>query len=91
MIVCSCNVLTAAQILATLEDEHQTGPRSPAQAYRCLGCAPQCGRCLQTVRALLSEARAQSCAVGCPACPAHEHPPANVNRAPELRPLIAAE
>ena len=54
MIVCSCNVLTAAQILATLEDEHQTGPRSPAQAYRCLGCAPQCGRCLQTVRALLS-------------------------------------
>ena len=92
MIVCSCNVLTDKQILATLEDETEFGPRSPVQAYRCLGCAPQCGRCLMTVRALLAEARASACAVGCPACPAHEHPAANVNDPDAPRPiLIAAE
>lgn len=75
MIVCSCNVLSEAQILATLDSE--TGaPRSPAQAYRCLGCAPNCGRCLVTVRKLLTEGRAKVCQVGCATCPgiAHAHP-----------------
>lgn len=92
MIVCSCNVLTDTQILSTLADEHEVGHRSPVQAYRCLGCAPQCGRCLTTVRALLSAARADACAVGCPACPAHEHPASNENRPqPALVPMIAAE
>ncbi|WP_342362246.1 bacterioferritin [Terrarubrum flagellatum] len=91
VIVCSCNVLTDAQILATLDDEHLAGPRSPVQAYRCLGCAPQCGRCLTTVRKLLSEARAQSCAIDCPACPAHEHPAGNENRPLPAVALIAAE
>ncbi len=94
MIVCSCNVLTDTQILATLADEAAFGPRSPAQAYRCLGCAPQCGRCLTTVRKLLAEARAASCAVGCAVCPAHGHDlelePAN-DPGPRLAPLIAAE
>ncbi|MBN9061916.1 MAG: hypothetical protein J0H41_05670 [Rhizobiales bacterium] len=91
MIVCSCNVLTEAQILATLEDEHLVGPRSPVQAYRCLGCAPECGRCLKTVRNLLANARASACAIGCPACPAHEHPAGNENHPLPAVPLIAAE
>jgi len=71
VIVCSCNVLTEAQILATLDSEPLHAPRSPAQAYRCLGCAPDCGRCLVTVRRLLAEARSNACTVGCAICPGH--------------------
>ena len=66
MIVCSCNVLSDSQILATLQSEDvSAGPRSPVQAYGCLGCAPRCGRCLATVRALLANARRADCNVGC--------------------------
>jgi bacterioferritin-associated ferredoxin len=88
MIVCSCNVLSDKQILETLASEDSARPRSPVQAYGCLGCAPQCGRCLVTVRALLAEARGANCSVGCAVCPgdhAHEHA-----RAPAPF-LIAAE
>jgi bacterioferritin-associated ferredoxin len=90
MIVCSCNVLTSAQILATLETEEAGTPRSPAQAYRCLGCAPNCGRCLVTVRELLKEARgsAAACDVGCPTCPGHHHKHAEEEPVPFL---MAAE
>ena len=87
MIVCSCNVLTEAQILATLATEEAGTPRSPAQAYRCLGCAPNCGRCLVTVRDLLKEARGNACNVGCPTCPGH-HEPVEEEPAPFL---MAAE
>jgi bacterioferritin-associated ferredoxin len=73
MIVCSCNVLSHTQILATLESEDIARPRSPVQAYGCLGCAPQCGRCLATVRALLAQARGASCQVGCAICPGEDH------------------
>jgi bacterioferritin-associated ferredoxin len=78
MIVCHCNVLTDKQILATLADEPLTMPRSPVQVYKCLGCAPNCGRCLTAVRALLQKARANSaCAVGCATCPAQHVQVAN--------------
>lgn len=75
MIVCHCNVVTDADIRSTLADEDPTAPRSPAQAYRCLGCSPDCGRCLVTVRRILSEARAAACPVGCAICPSavHDH------------------
>ena len=69
MIVCHCNVLTDKAILATLADEPANAPRSPAQVYKCLGCAPNCGRCLVTVRKMLNDARA-ACSVGCTICPA---------------------
>lgn len=72
MIVCSCNVLTKAQILAAMSAEPDLR-RSPAQTYRCLGCAPQCGRCLVTIRKILDEARLDACQVGCAACPGHAH------------------
>lgn len=80
MIVCSCNVLSAAQIVATLRTQEGTRPLSPGEAYRCLGCAPRCGRCLTTVRRILAEAHIGDCKVGCAVCPGahgHEHVPAN--------------
>lgn len=71
MIVCSCNVLTEAQILESLKGDVSGRPRSAGQAYRCLGCAPRCGRCIATVRALVERAHLETCQVGCPSCPAH--------------------
>jgi bacterioferritin-associated ferredoxin len=73
VIICSCNVLSEAQILETLQREPQGRPRSVGEAYRCLGCAPRCGRCLETVRALVVKAHLENCNVGCPTCPANEH------------------
>lgn len=70
MIVCSCNVLTDHQILSTLSTEETDRPRSPAQVYRCLGCKPNCGRCLVQVKKMLAEARVEGCNVGCAICPA---------------------
>lgn len=73
MIVCSCNALTKQQILDTIATEVPGSTRTPAQTYRCLGCAPDCGRCLVTVRAILNEARGSACQVGCATCPGHRH------------------
>jgi bacterioferritin-associated ferredoxin len=53
MIVCSCNVLSDSQVRAAVAD---ATPRSAAQVYGCLGCSPQCGRCLVTIRRIMSEA-----------------------------------
>jgi bacterioferritin-associated ferredoxin len=88
LIVCSCNVLSEAQILATLRLEEGARPRSAGQAYRCLGCAPRCGRCVATVRALIASAELKNCHVGCAVCPAGE---AETHDEPELPFLIAAE
>ncbi|WP_210254814.1 bacterioferritin-associated ferredoxin [Methylocapsa sp. S129] len=94
MIVCSCNVLSHTQILATLDSEDDARPRSPAQAYGCLGCAPQCGRCLVTVRALLAHARGANCNVGCAICPGaagEDHSHHNAHPHAPVPFLIAAE
>jgi bacterioferritin-associated ferredoxin len=72
MIICSCNVLSETQVLETLKRGANIRPQSAAQAYRCLGCAPRCGRCLETVRALVAKAHLENCNVGCPTCPGHE-------------------
>lgn len=58
MIVCSCRVLTDKDFASTLDTELPGCPRSPTEAYRCLGCGPECGRCLKTVRRILADARA---------------------------------
>ena len=71
MIICSCNVLSEEQVLETLQ-RPDGRPRSAGEAYRCLGCAPRCGRCLETVRALVAKAHLENCNVGCPSCPAAE-------------------
>jgi len=52
MIVCSCNVLSDSQIRTAVAD---ATPRSAAQVYGCLGCSPQCGRCVTTIRRLMDE------------------------------------
>jgi bacterioferritin-associated ferredoxin len=53
VIICSCNVLSEAQLVIVMQAEAPAPPRSPAEAYRCLGCAPRCGRCAKTIRALI--------------------------------------
>jgi bacterioferritin-associated ferredoxin len=77
MIVCSCNVLSEKQILSTLQTETAGRPRSPGQVHRCLGCKPNCGRCLLGIRRLLEDARVDgACDVGCETCPVAEAAPA---------------
>jgi bacterioferritin-associated ferredoxin len=67
VIVCSCNRISDHQLVETLASEEQ--PRTPGQAYRCLGCSPNCGRCLPLINQVLQEARIAFKA-GCDACPA---------------------
>lgn len=74
MIVCSCNALSKARILEAFASESAHAPRSPAATYRCLGCSPECGRCLPSVRRILAEARA-ACQMGCASCPGHAPEP----------------
>jgi len=89
VIVCSCNVLSDAQILATLK--LGATHRAAGTAYRCLGCAPRCGRCLETVRSLLEQAHVENCQVGCADCPAHQHPHTGEHEPVETPALMAAE
>jgi bacterioferritin-associated ferredoxin len=89
VIICSCNVLTEAQVLEALKLGARRRPTSAAQAYRCLGCAPRCGRCLETVRALVAKAHLDNCHVGCADCPAHErHDHAATEPAPAEAPVL---
>ncbi|MFA6964672.1 bacterioferritin-associated ferredoxin [Bosea sp. (in: a-proteobacteria)] len=66
MIVCSCNVLSCSQIKGTIGPDG-SGPRTAGEAYDCLGCSPDCGRCAREVRAILAEARA-ACMTQCGSC-----------------------
>ncbi|HUB65145.1 MAG TPA: (2Fe-2S)-binding protein [Methylocella sp.] len=58
MIVCSCNVLTDTEI----KDVVMSGscPRTPGAVYKCLGCSPNCGRCIATLRVIINEAMADT-------------------------------
>jgi bacterioferritin-associated ferredoxin len=92
VIICSCNVLSEAQVLETLKLGHDSRPKSAAQTYRCLGCAPRCGRCLETVRALVVKAHLDNCQVGCTECPGHEAHDHTADAAPaRQRDLAPAE
>jgi bacterioferritin-associated ferredoxin len=53
MILCSCNVLTCHAVREVLGGPNP--PRTPAQVHRHLGCKPQCGRCLLSIREILDE------------------------------------
>ncbi len=75
MIVCSCNVLSDKQIAAAARGSETTRPCSPAEAYRGLGCAPRCGRCAPTIRALLAGAHIANCEAKCRNCPAKDSDP----------------
>jgi len=65
MIVCSCRVLTDKDFAGTLESEAPGCPRSAVEAYRCLGCGPECGRCLKMVSRILQDARAAAACRDC--------------------------
>jgi bacterioferritin-associated ferredoxin len=51
MIVCSCNILTDAEIRKVIADHRL---RTPSGVHGCLGCRPRCGSCLKTISAILS-------------------------------------
>jgi bacterioferritin-associated ferredoxin len=61
MIVCSCNVLSDADVRTALNAADT--PRTAGQVYGCLGCSPQCGRCARTIKRIMNEALA-ACASG---------------------------
>ena len=53
MIVCSCNVLSDAQIKSAIT----RGARPPRMSgvYAALGCAAKCGRCTHTIKNILED------------------------------------
>ena len=53
MIICSCNVISDARIKAALVSEDY--PKTPCEVYKCLGCSPNCGRCISNVRLVINE------------------------------------
>jgi bacterioferritin-associated ferredoxin len=67
MIVCSCNVLSEAQVRETCR--RADAPNSTRQVYQCLGCSPQCGRCARTIRAIMDDALAAACDTCPTVCP----------------------
>ncbi|MGP9819087.1 (2Fe-2S)-binding protein [Salinarimonas sp. NSM] len=67
MIVCSCNVLSDQQVKACMNGG-AGGPRTPAQVYRCLGCAPRCGRCATTIRKIMNASFAEASADAVEGC-----------------------
>jgi bacterioferritin-associated ferredoxin len=66
VIVCSCNVISCRQIKGMIGPDG-SGPATAGEAYDCLGCSPDCGRCARAVRSILAEARA-ACASQCGSC-----------------------
>ena len=54
MIICSCSVLSDKQVRAALNTPNP--PRTPCQVHRHLGCEPQCGRCVRSMRDIINTA-----------------------------------
>ena len=68
MIVCSCNRLTDRAIRACAASSGKR-PLRVLDVYDALGCKPDCGRCAQTIAAILREQRDIDCACTPDACP----------------------
>jgi bacterioferritin-associated ferredoxin len=66
MIVCSCNVLSDTQVRETV---NAASARTAGEVYRCLGCSPQCGRCVRTIRAIMDDALGRACNICDTPCP----------------------
>ena len=60
MIICSCSVLSDKQVRDALDAPNP--PRTPCQVHRCLGCEPQCGRCVRSMREIIDRARMETAA-----------------------------
>ena len=67
MIVCSCNVITLAEIRRVVGELH-SGPVprvvTPGVVYRTLGYRPQCGCCLGTVAKVIDQSLEGCCCLG---------------------------
>lgn len=57
MIVCHCNALKEGEVREAV----RAGARSPAKAYRKLGCKFQCGQCLPLAKRIISSEGAIAC------------------------------
>jgi len=55
MIVCSCNVFSDADVRDCLRCI--AAPRNAREVYDCLGCAPKCGVCVETIRNIMEVER----------------------------------
>jgi bacterioferritin-associated ferredoxin len=53
VIVCSCNVLSDAQVKSAITGA-ASRPRM-SRVYSSLGCAARCGRCAHTIKTLLEQ------------------------------------
>lgn len=53
MIICLCNRVRENDLQDALEE----GACSVGQAFRCLGCAPVCGKCVPYIRECIGERR----------------------------------
>jgi bacterioferritin-associated ferredoxin len=59
MIVCSCNVLTKARVIAAADRLLRDDPTRPVTAgriFRALGVRPNCGTCFSLIRTIIAEA-----------------------------------
>jgi bacterioferritin-associated ferredoxin len=65
MIICSCSVLSDRQVREALDAPNP--PRTPCQIHRHLGCEPQCGHCVRSMRQIIDEAKGASAAQALPA------------------------
>ena len=62
MIVCSCNVLSDAEVRTVASTATR---RTTTYIYSCLGCRARCGRCARTIREIMDEVL-DGAKVGCP-------------------------
>ncbi|UEM07608.1 (2Fe-2S)-binding protein (plasmid) [Skermanella rosea] len=51
MYVCICNAFTEKQVCTAI----RKGISTPSGLFRHLGCVPQCGKCVPTVRYMVKE------------------------------------
>ncbi len=58
MIICSCSVLSDKQVRDALATPN--APRTPCQVHRHLGCEPQCGHCVRSMREIIDRARLET-------------------------------
>ncbi|MCB1498447.1 MAG: (2Fe-2S)-binding protein [Bauldia sp.] len=59
MIICSCNVITKARIVAAADQlarESPGQPVTPGRISRALGARPQCGTCFALIRRIVADA-----------------------------------
>lgn len=68
MIVCSCNRLTECAVRACAAVAAGR-PLRVLDVYGALGCKPECGRCAQTIAAIMREQRKKGCDCSPQECP----------------------